>query len=324
MPSLRVRLLERAAAWARRRQGADQPPLILRARRLYILPTRAGLGFSLLLFVMLLAGLNYTNSLALMLTFTLAGFLLVGMYECQRTLQGLELLQARALDTHAGGTGLIELRFNNSHGSARRALCVRSRDGSATCFDLAPRATQTVQLDYLASHRGRLVIDRVALSTTAPFGLFRAWAWLYLPLTAIVYPKPEGTRALPHGGARSGRQQQPVAGTDEEQWAQLREFNPGDNPHRIAWKVYARGGPLMAAQYEGDGGDEHLLGFAGLEDLDLEARLSQVAAWAVDCDRNGAACGLNLPGVQLALGRGAEHQVDLQRALALYGVTAAS
>ena len=75
----------------------------------------------------------------------------------------------------------------------------------------------------------------------------------------------------------------------------------------------------MVAQYEGDGGDEHMLSFAGLEDLDLEARLSQLAAWAVDCDRSGAACGLSLPGAQRALGRGAEHQIELQRTLALYG-----
>jgi uncharacterized protein (DUF58 family) len=319
MASLRARLLERAAAWARRRQGEDLPPVVLRARRLYILPTRAGLGFSLLLFVMLLAGLNYTNSLALLLTFTLAGFMLVGMYECQRTLQGLELIQARALDTHAGGTGLIELRFCNSHGSARRALSLQSRDGSATHFDLAAHSTDTVQLDYQAPRRGRLVLGRIALATTAPFGLFRAWAWLHVPLTAIVYPQPAGARALPSSGSPAGRQQLPVAGSDEEQWASLRAFNQGDNPHRIAWKVYARGGPLMVGQYEGDGGDEHLLSFAGLEDLDLEARLSQLAAWAVDCDRRGAACGLNLPGVQLALGRGAGHQVELQRALALYG-----
>jgi uncharacterized protein (DUF58 family) len=319
MPSLRVRLLERAAAWARRRQGADQPPVVLRARRLYILPTRAGLGFGLLLFVMLLAGLNYTNSLALMLTFTLAGFLLVGMYECQRTLQGLELIQARALDTHAGGTGLIELRFTNAHGSARRALCVRSHGGNATCFDLAAHATETVQLDYPAPRRGRLVLDRLSLSTTAPFGMFRAWAWLYLPLTAIVYPRPMGTRALPRSGSHASRQQLAVPGSDEEQWANLRTFNAGDNPHRIAWKVYARGGPLMVAQYEGDGGDEHLLSFAGLEDLDLESQLSQLAAWAVDCERSGVACGLDLPGAQLPLGRGAAHQVALQRLLALYG-----
>ena len=299
---LRARLLERAAAWARRRQGADQPPVILRARRLYILPTRAGLGFSLLLFVMLLAGLNYTNSLALLLTFTLAGFMLVGMYECQRTLQGLELIQARALDTHAGGSGLIELRFNNSQGSARRALCVRSRDGSNTYFDLAAHATETVQLDYPAPRRGRLVLDRISLSTTAPFGLFRAWAWLYLPLTAIVYPRPEGVRALPSSGSHSGTQQMPVAGNDEEQWANLRTFNQGDNPHRIAWKIYARGGPLMVAQYEGDGGDEHLLSFADLEDLDLEARLGQLAAWAVDCDRSGGGQGDHRPDLTLRVG----------------------
>lgn len=318
MRSLRVRLLERVAAWARRRQGEDTPPLVLRARRLYILPTRAGLGFSLLLFVMLLAGLNYTNSLALLLTFTLAGFLLVGMYECQRTLQGLELTQARALDTHAGGSGLIELRFANSHGSARRALSVQTQYGNRTHFDLAAHATETVQLDYQALRRGPLTVGRIALATTAPFGLFRAWTWLHLPLTAIVYPRPEGARALPRSGWRSSTPQAPVTGSDEEQLASLRAFNQGDNPHRIAWKVYARGGPLMVAHYEGDGGDEHLLRFSGLEDLDLEARLSQLAAWAIDCDRRGARCGLDLPGVQLALGRGADHQVALQRALALY------
>ncbi len=54
------------------------------------------MAFALLLFVMLLAGLNYSNSLALFLTFMLAGFMLVGMHECQRTLQGLELAQAQA------------------------------------------------------------------------------------------------------------------------------------------------------------------------------------------------------------------------------------
>jgi len=316
---LRARLLERVAAWARRRQGEDMPPLVLRARRLYILPTRAGLSFGLLLFVMLLAGLNYTNSFGLLLTFTLAGYLLVGMYECQRTLQGLELIQARALDTHAGGSGLIELRFANAHGSARRALSVGTQHGASSRFDLAAHATETVQLDYPALRRGRLVIGRIELATTAPFGLFRSWTWLHMSLTAIVYPKPEGTRSLPRAGSPTGAQQAPTAGSDEEQWATLRAFNPGDNPHRIAWKVYARGGPLMVGQYEGDVGDEHLLSFRGLEDLDLEARLRQLAAWAVDCDRRGARCGLDLPGVQVALGRGADHQVELQRALALYG-----
>src|SRR4029079_2177516 len=99
MPAtLRVRLTERIARWARKRQGEDLLPVVLRARRLYILPTRAGYGAAVLLFVMLVAGLNYTNSLALLLTFLLAGFVLVGMHECQRTLLGLELISVHAPD----------------------------------------------------------------------------------------------------------------------------------------------------------------------------------------------------------------------------------
>ena len=76
----------------RRRQGPDALPLTLVRRRLYILPTRAGLTFGALLFLMLLAGLNYGNSLALFLTFLLAGFALVGMQQCHRNLLGTALV----------------------------------------------------------------------------------------------------------------------------------------------------------------------------------------------------------------------------------------
>ena len=54
-------MAERAAAWSRRRQGADHFPIEITRRRLYILPTRAGLGFSALLLVMGIAGLNYAT-----------------------------------------------------------------------------------------------------------------------------------------------------------------------------------------------------------------------------------------------------------------------
>ena len=61
----------RMARWIRKRQGPDTLPLTLSRRRLYILPTRAGLGFGILLLLMLIAGLNYANSTALFLTFLL-------------------------------------------------------------------------------------------------------------------------------------------------------------------------------------------------------------------------------------------------------------
>ena len=69
----------RVARWIRRRQGEDQLPVTLGRRRLYILPTRAGIAFGALLLLMLLAGLNYANSLALFLTFLLAAFALFAL-----------------------------------------------------------------------------------------------------------------------------------------------------------------------------------------------------------------------------------------------------
>lgn len=294
-------------------------PLVLRSRRLYILPTRAGLVFALLLFVMLVAGLNYTNSLALLLTFTLAGFVLVGMHECQRTLQGLELVQAQAADHDAGTVGTLELRLANAARSARRALSVSTAQQPATRFDIDAGAQLTVYVVCGSRHRGRHRLGRLELASTAPFGLFRCWTWLYLPIDVIVYPQPLGSRALPQASEGRASQQSATNAAGEDEWAGLRAYQLGDSPRSIAWKVWARGAPLMVGQYAGTGGSDHLLSFAGLESLDLEARLSQLSNWVNACARLDAACALRLPGVELPLGRGAEHRAALLRALALYG-----
>ena len=318
--SLRSRFTARVARWARQRQGIDELPAVLRARRLYILPTRAGLAFALLLFVMLIAGLNYTNSLALLLTFTLAGFVLVGMHECQRTLQGLELVQAHAEDLFAGDTGTVQLHFANAASASRRALGIACGSEPASHFEVAARSQVTIAATIRVPHRGRHRLGRLLLTSTAPFGLFRCWTWLHLPLELIAYPQAAGERALPPARAGRASPQNRSSAPGEDEWDSLRAYQSGDNPRSIAWKVWARGGPLLVAQYESAGGSDLLLSFAGLEALDLEARLSQLTAWVNECARLDIACALRLPGVEVPLGAGREHQTTILRALALYGV----
>jgi uncharacterized protein (DUF58 family) len=322
LAALRLRTVERIAHWARKRQGEDVPPLLLRARRLYILPTRAGYTAGVLLFVMLIAGLNYTNSLALLLTFVLAGFVLVGMHECQRTLQGLEVLRAQAADCYAGLAGTLELRLANGARASRRSLTVRAAPEPAIHFDLAAGAQLSLEVPHRCARRGRHSIGRLELASTAPFGLFRCWTWLHLPLEVIVYPSPLGTRPLPPPAAGRAARVAPSPASGEDEWASLRAYQPGDSPRSIAWKTVARGGPFMVGQYAGADGSDYRLSFAGLEALDLEARLSQLCAWADECARIGAACELDLPDARVPLGRGANHRTTLLRALALYGTAA--
>jgi len=317
--ALRRAVSGRVEGWARKRQGLDTLPLQLQARRLYILPTRAGLAFALLLFIMLVAGLNYSNSLALFLTFMLGGFMLVGMHECQRTLRGLELAQAQAADCHAGDDGLVELRFVNPASLPRRALAARTPGLAATAFELQRDGSATVQVKFHALRRGRQRLERIELSTTAPFGLFRCWTWLYLPIEALVYPRLAGSRALPPPSAGQQTQLSTTSAPGEDEWAGLRPYQSGDSPRSIAWKSWARGGSLLVAQYAGSGGSDYLFSFGGLESLDLEARLSQLATWINACAHLDAACGLQLPAAQASPARGATHRTALLRQLALYG-----
>jgi uncharacterized protein (DUF58 family) len=316
---IRERLRERAAAWARRRQGEDAQPLNLRARRLYILPTRAGIGFAALLFLMLLAGLNYNSSLGLALTFLLAGFALVSMYDCHRNLAGLSLLRAEAAPTFAQQHGELHFWFENRSALARDCLCLVAGDAPPTLFALAPGAVSEVRVAYRARTRGRQAIGRIELSSTAPLQLFRAWTWLHLPLTAVIYPRPRRWHALPPplaaGAAGAGRRLLAV----EEEWAWLRPFNVGDSTRRIAWKAYARGAPLLVAQYDAPAVQLRLLDFDTLTALPLEQKLSQLADWILECERRGEGYGLRLPRREIAAGSGAAQRQACLEALALFG-----
>ena len=299
--------------------GRGRSTLAALAPRLYILPTRTGYSAGPLLLVMLVAGLNYTNSLALLLTFLLAGFVLVGMHECQRTLQGLEVSQLQVADCYAGQAGALELRFANDSPAPRRALMVSGPAGATAFFDLAAGAQLTVKVAQLHSRRGRHRVGRLELSSNAPFGLFRCWTWLHLPAEVIVYPRPHGTLPLPPAAAGRAARLAPTPNSGEDEWASLRAYQPSDSPRSIAWKTVARGGPFMVGQYAGAAGSDYRLSFAGLEALDLEARLSQLCAWTEQCARIGAACELDLPDAQVPLGNGTQHRRLMLRALALYG-----
>lgn len=319
----RQRIRQRIAAWARRRQGEDGLPLVLASRRLYILPTRTGIALAVVLFVMLVAGLNYGNSLALLMTFTLASFALVAMFDCHRNLAGLTLQAVSVSPAFAGEQGEIELQFSNQRATPRYALCIRCADAQAapvTSFSVGADSSTLARVAYIAINRGLQRIDRLELSTTAPLGLFRTWTWLHLPLTAVIYPRPQRLSPLPPplAAARGGTMRN-VAGAEQD-WAWLRSFNVGDSPRRIAWKAFARGAPLLVAHYDAPAGSVRRFDFDQVQGRSLEQRLSQLCAWIIDSEQRGEAYGLNIAGRQFAVQIGAAHKRACLEALAHYGL----
>lgn len=308
---------KRMAVWIKRRQGSDTLPLTLQRRRLYIVPTRAGLGFAVLLALMLAAGLNYANSLALFLTFLMGGFALVAMQLCHRNLLGACLYAAHATPTFALRPGNLQVTLENQATQPRfRIECGVAYETTHTT-NLAALGRYHVDLAVAAPKRGLQKIERLRLTTTHPFGLFRTWTWVHAPLEMLVYPRPSGTASMPsHRGRKAGNRSQGHAGADE--WQGLRPFRDGDSPRQVDWKAYAREAPLLVKEYSSMGSELRMFDFNSLPNLGLEARLEQIARWIVDAEDNGDRYGLEIPGTHIAPDRGADHRHQCLAALALY------
>ena len=315
---LRQRIRQRAADWVRRRQGPDGLPLTLARRRLYILPTRAGMAFGALVLTMLVAGLNYANSLALLLAFLLAGFALVAMHQCHRNLLGLSLLEATAAPLFAGATGILRLTIENTSGLARYRVEAAVPDEVAVSLDAPAGSRAYMELPIRAGKRGLQRIDRLRVSSSQPFALFRVWTWVHAPIDVIVYPRAAGSLPLPgDSGATSGAHARGAAGSDE--WLGLRPFRYGDSPRQVAWKAYAREAPLLVKEYSSAGSQVRLLSLAAATQADMESRLQQLARWVVDAEAAGDLYGLELPDEPIAAHRGPDHRHRCLSVLALHG-----
>ena len=313
----------RMAAWVRRRQGVDALPLTLQRRRIYILPTGAGLGFALLLLFMLLAGLNYANSLAMLLTFLLAGCGIISMHLCHRNLLGTCVRAAAATPTFAQRDGVLQLTFENLARLPRYRIAAGIEQEATTSADLPGAGQGRIDLSVAAPTRGLVRIDRLKLTSTHPFGLFRAWSWIHAPLQMIVYPRPIGSLPMPADDAhKSGRAAQGGSGADE--WRGLRPFRDGDSPRQVDWKAYAREAPLLVKEYSSSGSELRLFRFASLGGMPVEQRLEQLARWVVDAEAQGERYGLELPAARFSPDRGPEHRHRCLTALALHELQGAT
>jgi uncharacterized protein (DUF58 family) len=316
--ALKASFRKRAAAWVRRRQGDDVLPIVVSSRRLYILPTRAGLAFAALAFVMLLGGLNYSNSVALMLTFLLAGFGMIAMHLTHRNLVRTAVRAISTANAFVGEHGTLQLTLQNSADSPRLGIEVEAAGSERVAVDLPPGGSARADIALPLPRRGRIDIERIKLSTTFPFGLFRAWTYVHLRVGILAWPVPRGRREPPAEAANGGNAPALHRAGDEE-WSGLREFRSGDSPRQVAWGAYARGRGLLVKTYQSSAAHHRMFDLSSVAGEDLEARLEQVAAWIVAAHARAERYGLRLGAQELPPGSGNDHRTRCLDGLALYG-----
>lgn len=162
---------------------------------------------------------------------------------------------------------------------------------------------------------------KILVRSVYPLGLFTAETVLQTAWVRRVHPKPRGELALPpvqHAGQKEaavshGRHGH---GTGDD-FAGLREWQPGDSPRHIDWRALARGGPLMVKDWSAGASGVVVLDWNALS-LPPPDRAAQIAQWMKQCEDEGQPYELRLPGAVVQAAAGPAHQRRCLDALALH------
>lgn len=297
----------------------------LRFRRIYILPTRQGVGFAVAVSIMLLGSINYDNALGYVLSFLLIGAALVSMLHAVRNLAGLHIGWDESEPVFTGDTAHFGLRVDNPGRRPRFGLLARFTPDKRRArgqtpvrhFQLDAASLERLELPAAAERRGWFSPGLVTVATRFPLGLFRAWARVDTGQRCLAYPRPAGDQSLPalesdasgDNGAR---------GLGEDEFAGLREYRPGDSARRVHWKAVARGQGVPVKVFAGACVGMTWLRWQDVGGADTESRLSQLSRWVVEADARNLRYGLALPGIEIPPGRGHTHRHACLEALALY------
>jgi len=298
------------------RPKIEHGTVTLTQRRIFILPTRQGLFFGVVLVLMLLGDINYNLSLGYVLTFLLAMMAVISMLFTFRNLAHLQVRAGRAEAVFLCDIAYFQMHFYNPSTLARYQIGLRDSDEKSISFDAPEKLETQIAFPVHALRRGLLKTGRLTLFTKFPLGLFFAWSYLHFDTDCLVYPKPLNDAPLPQGNAPDGAGKLMIAG--DEEFAGLRNYATGDALSHIAWKTYARGQSLQVKQFANPLGEELWLDFADTPDFDEEEKLSRLTRWVLDAETQGFRYGLQLPDGEIAVNHGSAHRDECLRRLALF------
>ena len=140
-----LRTAERRLPALTRHKQVEPLPVSLGRRRIYVLPTRYGLFFAMLMSAMTLGALNYNNNPALILCFLLLSVAHTGLLRGYLGMRGVQLEAVGADPVHAGDTQELRLLFDASESRRRPGLVLQQGDQSVV-FSLEPGQRTEVRL----------------------------------------------------------------------------------------------------------------------------------------------------------------------------------
>ncbi len=309
-------LRRRFDRWIAERHPRSRNRIVLDQRHLYILPTRFGYLFAMMLVALLLASINYQNSMAYVMTFTLTAIGILSLWQTHRNLLGLQIEPERPPAVFAGEPLPLPLTLHNPGSQPRYAVGFQYGQQPPVYCRLDPDTAARITLPLPTSRRGRFRPRGIIVFTRYPTGLFHAWSWLRLDTELWVYPQPRSDRRLIETLIDDTEGPGVRDSIDGDDFAGLREHQPGESLRHISWKAYAQGRGMLTKTFQGHAAPALWIDYRDMDAPSLEGRLSQMAGLVLAAEQAGRRYGLRLPDRELEQDLGPAHREHCLRALA--------
>lgn len=309
-------LSKHSRRWLKRRIPAGHRTTLNR-RNIFILPTRQGLGFLLVLGLMLIGAINYEANLAFALVFLLLGVFLLGIFHTFRNLSGLILTGMCEESTFAGENLTIGIVLERNTTRDYEAIQLSFEAEKPITTGLVGRQEARQQLQVTTHKRGWFRPQRMTVETRFPLGLFRAWSLPDMDLRSLVYPQPLACDLDGLLAQYNTRGHQSVH-QGQDDFHGLRDYQEGDSLRHVAWKNFARGQGMFTKVYAGNVQDRLWLDWDMFPGMHMENRLSRLCFCVLQLDNRQVDYGLRLPGLEIKPAKGPGHYRKVLKALALF------
>ncbi len=311
-------LLKRIDYWIALRNPATTGKITLHNRRLYILPTRFGYIYAVMLFVLLLAAINYENSMAFALTFLLTAIGIISLWQTHKNLLGLTIELKPPEPVFCGENILLKFNIYNPNQSSRYAVGIQYQQHYPDYSSIDPESSAELSLELPTHHRGAYQTAGLTLFTRYPTGLFHAWGWLKYDCPLLVYPTPLFDLQLQQSMVNDESGKSNVDMADGDDFAGLRQHRNGESLRHISWKALAQGRGMLTKTFQGYATPSLWIDWKDMSAASVEGKLSQMTALIVLAHQQGRKYGLVLPSTTIDQDDGPVHRSYCLQALATF------
>ncbi len=287
-------------------------------RSIYILPTKYGVMFAVLVIAMLIGSINYANNLGFMLTFFLGAVGIVSIMHTWLNLLGLRFKVMQPQAVFCGENLQVDLQIENTSDKFRGAIQLSFKNGASFAIaDVPANTSETLKLMLATQKRGLLSFPAVTVETRYPLGLFRAWMYFQPTISPLVYPRPIDTE-LPLSLSNEELGDLSNDETGGEDFHSHRSYRLTDSSRQVDWKVLARGRGLQTKVFSDAVSSSLWLSESTFPINNLEKMISLLCGAIIKAEAEKIYYGLQLDKNIIPPSNGSAHFHHCLKTLALY------